>query len=223
VRRIRGVQRARRHVFAFDGCCGTATSQTLFHLATNRYARVIGCDRDKPEKWVRKHIPLEFQKRFVFISKDMADVTPELLDTVMREAWGVGVDKLSHFHDSHPCTTLSRAERRGIHRYPDGSPKSWQAKADDRLLELTIGLIHGVLARAPGCLVTIENPWGPWLTKLPVVIDLLATPGWSLLLGSYCMCANELDGSRQWPQKHTYIISFNLPPSFELPICRAPF
>ena len=70
VRRIRGVQRARRHVFAFDGCCGTATSQTLFHLATNRYSRVIGCDRDKPEKWVRKHIPLEFQKRFVFISKD---------------------------------------------------------------------------------------------------------------------------------------------------------
>ena len=88
VRRIRGVQRARRHVFAFDGCCGTATSQTLFHLATNRYSRVIGCDRDKPEKWVRKHIPLEFQKRFVFIAKDMADVTPELLDTVMKEAWG---------------------------------------------------------------------------------------------------------------------------------------
>jgi hypothetical protein len=61
------------------------------------------------------------------------------------------------------------------------------------------------------------------LTKLPVVAGLLKLPGWALLLGSYCMCANELDGDRPWPQKHTYIICYNGPPSFELPVCRAPF
>ena len=40
---------ARGNTFVLGACCGTATSATLFHLMTNRYARVIGVDRDKAE------------------------------------------------------------------------------------------------------------------------------------------------------------------------------
>ena len=159
---VRAVRLARRNTFVLDACCGTATSSTGYHLLVNRYARVIGVDRDKSEAWVRKHIRPQDQHRFVFVQMDMADMTPALLDRVMRAEWGVGVEKLSHLHDSHPCTSLSRAERNGIHRHPDGRPKSDVAIQDDWMLAQTVKFVLGVLKRSPDCLVTIENPMGPW-------------------------------------------------------------
>ena len=141
----REARTARRNTFVVDGCCGTATSATLFHLMTNRYARVIGVDRDKPESWVRHHIPERFRNRFVFVSADMASVTPAVVDRVMRAEWGVGLERLSHFHDSHPCTILSRADRSGQHRYPDGRPKSDTAILDDAVLEATVRNVEGIL------------------------------------------------------------------------------
>ena len=169
---------------------------------------------------MRKHIRPQDQNRFVFVQMDMADMTPALLERIMQAEWGVGVDKLSHFHDSHPCTTLSRAERNGIHRYPDGSPKSDDAIRDDWVLAQTVKFVRGVLERAPDCLVTIENPVGPWFPVLAPVRELLDTPGWELLVGSYCKCASHLDGERHWPQKHTFILAHGVRPGFELPVCR---
>jgi hypothetical protein len=136
---------ARRNTFVLDACCGTATSATLFHLMTNRYARVIGVDRDKAESWVREHIPARYRHRFVFVSADIGSLTPEAIDEVMRVEWGAGLGRLSHFHDSHPCTTLSGADRSGQHRYPDGAPKSPDAIRDDAVLERTVELVESVL------------------------------------------------------------------------------
>ena len=80
----RAARMARRNVFVVDGCCGTATSAALYHLMTNRYARVIGIDRDKREEWVRKHIPAQYQRRFVFVAMDMAAVSVPVLERVMQ-------------------------------------------------------------------------------------------------------------------------------------------
>ena len=81
-------------------------------------------------------------------------------------------------------------------------------------------LVESVLRVAPDCLVTIENPRGPWFAGLPVIKRLLADPRWHLMVGSYCKLAGPLDGARAWPRKHTYILAYNVPPLLELPVCR---
>ena len=53
-------------------------------LLTNRYARVVGVDKHKGEAWVRRHIRPQDQHRFCFVSMDMADMTPALLEQVMQ-------------------------------------------------------------------------------------------------------------------------------------------
>ena len=40
------------------------------------------------------------------------------------------------------------------------------------------------------------------------------------MIGSYCKLAGPLDGGRAWPQKHTYVLAYNVPPLLELPVCR---
>ena len=78
----RAARTARRNTFVVDGCCGTATSATLFHLMTNRYARVIGVDRDKPESWVR-HGP-------VFSSYPLNATETEYATLLLNTTWGSG-------------------------------------------------------------------------------------------------------------------------------------
>ena len=88
IEHVRAARLARRNTFVFDACCGTATSGAGYHLRVNRYARVVGVDRDKSEAWVRKHIRPQDQKRFVFVQMDMADMTPALLERIMQAEWG---------------------------------------------------------------------------------------------------------------------------------------
>ena len=101
-----------------------------------------------------------------------------------------------------------------------GTEKSADAIRDDAVLERTVELVESVLRVAPDCLVTIENPRGPWFAGLPVIKRLLADPRWHLMVGSYCKLAGPLDGARAWPRKHTYILAYNVPPLLELSVCR---
>ena len=206
---------------AVDFYCGTGTAAALFHLLRDPTIVVIGVDRDQTEEAIRSRLPKSVQDRFIYIRKDVRDITVKVLQEALNQHWTQArLANLVHVHASPSCVSMSKADRFHIHRKPDGlSPKSQLAEADDESLACCLDLMGQLLQISRSCLGTVENPVNSVFPYLECVRKLTASTVWRMLTASYCRCADaELDAGL-WPQKDTFILAARVERGFQLPIC----
>ena len=128
---------------AVDFYCGTGTAAALFHLLRDPNIVVIGVDRDQTEEVIRSRLPKSVQDRFIFIRRDVRDVTVKVLQEALDQHWTQArLANLLHAHASPSCVSMSKADRFHIHRKADGlTPRSQLAEEDDESLRSCLDLM----------------------------------------------------------------------------------
>ena len=213
--------KGRSRPVAVDFYCGTGTAAALFHLLRDPNIVVIGVDRDQTEEVIRSRLPKSVQDRFIFIRKDVRDVTVKVLQEALDQHWTQArLANLVHVHASPSCVSMSKADRFHIHRKADGlTPRSQLAEEDDESLSCCLDLMGLLMQISRSCLGTVENPVNAVFPYLECVRKLAASQSWRMLTASYCRCADaELDAGL-WPQKDTFILAARVERGLQLPIC----
>ena len=121
------------------------------------------------------------------------------------------------------CDSLSKASNRGstkgMHRYPDFSPRSDLAVNHDERFHFFLAVLKEFVRRVPLACVSVENPLSPAFLSFADLHQLASEPGWRLIeQADHCMMANHFDVSPV-PNKPSTWLVYGLPEEVEFPIC----
>ena len=110
--------------------------------------------------------------------------------------WNVEPHEVDWIHVSFNCTTQSQAgAARPTHRTTSGAPRTEEAHTSDATIAKTLDLLEQIRARAPGILITCENPRLSIFDRHLTVRSLINTGKWCFYYSSHCKTATaNLDG-----------------------------
>ena len=170
-----------------------------------------------------------------FVKMDFIDLTLDVLTSLVRSHAHAPLSAVGLLHFSPQCTTISdcsgdlpvwdpEAQARLPHRFPDGSPQTSMARADDLRLAHVFELIHSLTSLLPHLLVHVENPVSKAWPTLPPVRHALSLPDWSLLRCDHCSVALPAFDFHLCANKPTYWVVFGVSlrgrsPESVFPVC----
>ena len=136
------VDRRSRKFDAISLFSGTGHDISLYTLLRYKRGRVIAYDnaRDSDyirKKWEKRLTPRKLESvmlRLTVVQRDLQEWDEHVLLKDMQKAWGpeCTLQDVTFLHASPSCKTLSTADRSRQHRNDDGSPRSAEAKRDDK-------------------------------------------------------------------------------------------
>ena len=136
------VDRRSRKFDAISLFTGTGHDISLYTLLRYKRGRVIAYDNVRDKAYIKARWEKRLSKRklesallrLTVISRDLQDWDEPVLLDDMHKAWGTEskLQDVTFLHASPSCKTLSGADRSHMHRNEDGSPRSAEAKRDDK-------------------------------------------------------------------------------------------
>ena len=106
-----------------------------------------------------------------------------------------------------------------MHRHKDGSPKSDDAKRDDKTCAHMLRVLRRIAVAAPCIIMSVENSYNKNFVNLKCVQDTIAAPGWSFHITNYCKVASRVADPGDWPKKTMCLLLFNIEDNLMLPRC----
>ena len=203
-------------------CCMAIALWLLFPTSTWILAIDLLPDHDGPGGFW-EGIPEEVWPYITYICVDVIEMSIERIEREVRSAWGCGLSGVAYMHWSHMCDSLSRASNRGptrgMHRYPDFSPKSDLAINHDERFHFFLRVLREFVRRVPLACVSVENPLSPAFLAFADLHQLASEPGWRLIeRADHCVMANHFD-VEPVPNKPSTWLVYGLPAEVEFPIC----
>ena len=211
----------------FADLCAGDHSVAHYALRKDPNCVVVSADRIEKEEALRT-IPKHLHHRIAYFQMDVIGLTLAKLQSMVHEAWHVGLEKVQLIHFSPDCRTLSTATSGGPteYRLEDGSPNPHMNDRQRRMVaehdaarDRVLQTLEQLAELHPGIIQTIENPVGHFQSQ-PQVQKMIASGKYRLLETHYCACADpRYDGTRVWSRKPTHILIHGGPPDLQLPQC----
>ena len=210
---------------------GTGHDVTMYTLLKYPQGRVLAYDNKFDAEYIRKKWSKRLSKRkledcmsrLTIVNQDLEDWNEDMLLTDLQDAWGnrVSLRDVNYIHASPSCKTLSDADRSRKHRTKDGSPRTEEARKDDRTVANVLRALRRIVKMAPDIVVSVENPKSKAWVNLECVQQTRQATGWKMLQTSYCKAADLRIDKGVWPRKRTLLLLFNVELDLCLPDCKS--
>jgi hypothetical protein len=207
---------------------GTAPACRFAHTIPGVETRSLSIDwiADSPDIQLRHPRSAHTHQRF-----DLRQIQRRDIEAWSTAILGCTADEIDWIHASVDCQTLSNASAcMGIHRRPDGAPRSTEANMSDTAIGALISILRELVTTRPGRLITVENPENGKFTAHPSVRLAVAEGGFQLYYSHHCAsAAPDLDGHPDrrhltcppiFPQKGSVWLATGVPYDTVLPRCQ---